>query len=202
MGSDPFLRQIQAAEKRGLTSKMSKNLLEAIMNRSFLMPVIAAMFLFSGCAVRTYEIQQQRLDQDLTSGNRGVVKGEVPMDDIKDRRTTRPIKVLELEMPVLKKLSARSDPQAYLVPQPSQVREAVQAKEEPTITVFEEYKVQQNDTLQKISQKFYNSIHKWSRIYEANRDALKSPDSIYPGQTLKIPISKPAAAARKDENIK
>jgi hypothetical protein len=160
--------------------------------RGFLI-VTAILFLFSGCVVKTYEIQQERIDQDLTSGNRGLVKGEVPRDDIKDRKTTRPIKVLELELPVLKK---------YSVPPPSQIREPVQTKEEPTITVFEEYKVQQNDTLQKISQKFYNSINKWSRIYDANRDVLKSPDSIYPGQTLKIPVSKPVAAVRQDEKIK
>jgi LysM repeat protein len=161
--------------------------------RSFLMLVIAAMFLFSGCAVRTYEIQQERLDQDRASGNWGIVKGEVPLDEIKDRKTTRPIKVLELKLPLLKKDSASQTPQ---------VQETVQTKEEPTITVFEEYKVQQNDTLQKISQKFYNSINKWSRIYDANRDVLKSPDSIYPGQTLKIPVSKPAAAGSQDEKIK
>ena len=161
--------------------------------RSFLMLVIAAMFLFSGCAVRTYEIKQDRLDQDLASGDWGIIKGEVPRDGIKDRKTTRPIKVLELKLPLLKKDSASQTPQ---------VQETVQIKEEPTITVFEEYKVQQNETLQKISQKFYNSINKWSRIYDANRDVLRSPDSIYPGQTLKIPVSKPAAAGSQDEKIK
>jgi LysM repeat protein len=167
--------------------------------RGFLM-VTAVLFLFSGCAVRTYEIQQERIDQDLTSGNRGLVKGEVPRDDIKDRKTTRPIKVLELELPILKKSSQKSEGQASVTQTPS-IQGTVQTKEEPTITVFEEYKVQQNDTLQKISQKFYNSINKWSRIYDANRDVLKSPDSIYPGQTLKIPVSKPAAAGSQDKKI-
>ena len=28
---------------------------------------------------------------------------------------------------------------------------------------------------------------KWHRIYEANKDTIKNPDLIYPGQTFKIP---------------
>jgi len=51
-----------------------------------------------------------------------------------------------------------------------------------------DYKVTKNDTLQKISKKFYDSYSKWPRIYEANKDVLKSPDVLTPGITLKIPV--------------
>ncbi|MBI5145188.1 MAG: LysM peptidoglycan-binding domain-containing protein [Candidatus Omnitrophica bacterium] len=52
----------------------------------------------------------------------------------------------------------------------------------------EKYTVQKNDTLQKISQKFYGTTKKWAKIYEANKDTLKGPNKIYPGQVLDIPV--------------
>jgi len=35
--------------------------------------------------------------------------------------------------------------------------------------------------------KFYGDPWKWKRIYKANRDKIKDPDLIYPGQRLIIP---------------
>jgi nucleoid-associated protein YgaU len=158
----------------------------------------AVLFIFSGCAMRTYEIQQDRPDQDLATGNRGRLKGDVPRDDIKGRKTTRQVKVLELELLPLQKSHSRSkaapEP-AAVSPQPPELSAAavpvVQPADAvvPRVPVFEEYKVQDNDTLQKISLKYYGSINQWSRIYDANRDILRSPDSIYPKQTLKIPVT-------------
>jgi LysM repeat protein len=49
------------------------------------------------------------------------------------------------------------------------------------------YIVQKGDTLEKISSKFYGTPRKWRRIYEANRDVLKNPNRLYPGQKLTIP---------------
>ena len=36
-------------------------------------------------------------------------------------------------------------------------------------------------------QEYYGSAGQWRRIYEANKDVIKNPDLIYPGQTFKIP---------------
>ncbi|MFA6384457.1 MAG: LysM peptidoglycan-binding domain-containing protein [Candidatus Omnitrophota bacterium] len=159
----------------------------------FLFAVIA-FFLFSGCVMRSYEIQQDRPDQDLSTGNRGRIKGDVPRDDIKDRKTTRQVKVLELELLSFgksRRLNDRTSPAAAANAPLEPVAQAVPAEQpsEPDAPVFEEYKVQDNDTLQKISLKFYGSINKWTAIYDANRDVLKSPDSIYPGKTLRIPAA-------------
>jgi len=55
---------------------------------------------------------------------------------------------------------------------------------------FEDYTVQKDDTLQKISKKFYGSFSKWTRIYDANREMLKNPNSLKPGIVLKIPLEK------------
>ena len=42
-------------------------------------------------------------------------------------------------------------------------------------------------TLSGIARLFYGNSGKWKVIYEANRDAIKDPNSIRPGQVLTIP---------------
>jgi len=49
------------------------------------------------------------------------------------------------------------------------------------------YVVQKGDTLQKVSDKFFGTTKKWKKIYNANKNILKSPDMIRPGQKLAIP---------------
>jgi nucleoid-associated protein YgaU len=49
------------------------------------------------------------------------------------------------------------------------------------------YTVVSGDSLSKIAKHHYGDASKWRRIFEANRDLIKDPDEIYPGQTLKIP---------------
>ena len=51
------------------------------------------------------------------------------------------------------------------------------------------YTVAAGDSLSKIAKKFYGDGNKWKRIFEANRDTVKNPDLIHPGQVLKIPES-------------
>jgi len=51
----------------------------------------------------------------------------------------------------------------------------------------ETYVVQSGDTLSKIAYKFYGDGNRYPEIFEANRDILKNPDLIYPGQKLRIP---------------
>ena len=43
------------------------------------------------------------------------------------------------------------------------------------------------ESLSKIAEQEYGDAKQWRRIYDANRDTVKDPDLIYPGQTLKLP---------------
>lgn len=49
------------------------------------------------------------------------------------------------------------------------------------------YTVVSGDSLSKIAKHQYGDAAKWHAIYEANRDKIKNPDLIYPGQVLNIP---------------
>jgi nucleoid-associated protein YgaU len=49
------------------------------------------------------------------------------------------------------------------------------------------YTVQKGDSLSKIARQEYGDANAWRRIFEANKDLIKNPDLIHPGQVLKIP---------------
>lgn len=49
------------------------------------------------------------------------------------------------------------------------------------------YTVVKGDSLSKIAKRQYGDANKWRAIYEANRDLIKDPDLIYPGQSFRIP---------------
>ncbi len=55
---------------------------------------------------------------------------------------------------------------------------------------FEMYTVKEGDWLSKIAGRYYGDVHKWSKIYDANRDQISDPDKIRPGMVLKIPLDK------------
>lgn len=49
------------------------------------------------------------------------------------------------------------------------------------------YDIQRGDTLSGIAKRFYGDASKWPRLFEANREIIKDPDKIYPGQKIVIP---------------
>ena len=56
-----------------------------------------------------------------------------------------------------------------------------------TVAPMNTYVVAKGDSLSKIAQRAYGDGKKWPKIYEANKDVIKDPDLIYPGQSLRIP---------------
>lgn len=49
------------------------------------------------------------------------------------------------------------------------------------------YTIKSGDTLSKIAKVKYGDAQQWRKIHEANKDQIKNPDKIFPGQTIKIP---------------
>ena len=49
------------------------------------------------------------------------------------------------------------------------------------------YTVVSGDSLSKIAKRVYGDASKWPKIFEANRDKIKNPDLIHPGQVLTLP---------------
>jgi len=53
--------------------------------------------------------------------------------------------------------------------------------------LYGRYTVQSGDTLGKIAQRFLEKANRYPEIFELNKDILKNPDLIHPGQVLKLP---------------
>lgn len=151
-----------------------------------------------GCTVRHYVVTKERVDQDLTGGNRGYLSGTAPAADTSGRKMTRKTHTVEIElsspvkvkqMPAVNETGKQSPAAVSGISQESYYGEADIDAEPQTKTeeTFQEYTVGKNDTLQKISQRFYGTTRKWTKVYDANKDVLKSPDRVYPGQKLRIP---------------
>lgn len=50
------------------------------------------------------------------------------------------------------------------------------------------YTVVSGDSLWNIAKKYYGDGNKYTKIYDANRDKIKTPNLIYPGQVFTIPV--------------
>lgn len=165
----------------------------------------AGTLLASGCTVRTYPLIRDRVDQDLSGGNRGFLMGTPAAGA--PRKTTRTTHAVEMEMGAPLKFERRSamyetqSAPAAPTDEGSGAPEISEAPVPETVETpherFEDYKVQKGDTLQKISDKFFGTTKRWYTIYQANKDTLKTPDRIYPGRTIRIPMGPAARDAQK-----
>ncbi len=148
----------------------------------------------SGVHIRSYVEEKARVNTEIT-GNQGYLEGTPPAVDMSEKKKTRKVYVLEIskgpDIPegeeALPSESA-SQEMTDLASTDSYPSAAVlESEPREDLTSFVEYKVEKDDTLQKISKKFYDTYKKWPRIYEANKDKIKDPNHIKPGITIKIP---------------
>jgi nucleoid-associated protein YgaU len=167
-------------------------------------------FAISGCVVRTYPVVKERVDQDLAEGNRGYLMGKPQVIEEKPKKATRRVQVFEIELhpikvepepPAVEPEAGKPEVGAalYVPSAAEETKEKTQTtapRIKPVVVkplksqtvVMKKYTVKKGDTLQKISKKFYGTTKRWKEIYEVNRELLKSPHSIYPGQVIEIPV--------------
>jgi nucleoid-associated protein YgaU len=156
-----------------------------------------------GCLVRTYTIQEPRVDLDI-EGNRGYLMGEPP-EAPRELKKTRPVTVFEIEFgphePQTRPIPKEKPTYEEELPVEELLEEELlkeELKEETTSgwstsspglseKKYTTYTIQKNDTLQKISKKFYGTTRKWKFLYEENKEVIKDPDEIYPGLKIRIP---------------
>lgn len=59
----------------------------------------------------------------------------------------------------------------------------------PELTAnVEYYEIQSGDTLSGIAKKYLGNAMDYPKIFEANKEVIKNPDLIYPGQKIRIPL--------------
>lgn len=176
---------------------------------------LASFFLFSflvGCntlkpniKVKTYTVEEARVDQNLEEGNRGYLVGRPQeIEGDRDRKLTRTKYVAEVDLgPDVENTSKKNavstrqetanleiseEPDSETMVEEVVVNEApIQESILKESSKAVRYVVEKDDTLQKISKKFYGTTKKWKRIYDANSNKIKSPDRIFKGEVLEIP---------------
>lgn len=165
--------------------------------------LVIAVFL-SGCmTVRSYVVEKPRIDTEI-SGNRGYISG-TPKPSTKTSRLgkTRKISVIEVEFGPRRNYGVTKrrvkDDEIDIVDEdyfsekitykPVKKKRVIRYKPKYRVKKgkYKYYVVKKNDTLQKISYKFYKTTKKWKYIYDYNKDVLKSPNKVYPGTKIKIP---------------
>jgi len=50
------------------------------------------------------------------------------------------------------------------------------------------YEIEKGDSLWKIAKQFYGNGNDYPKIFEANKEVIKDPDLIFPGQKIRIPM--------------
>jgi nucleoid-associated protein YgaU len=120
--------------------------------------------------LNTIQQQQVRLENLHEDGGKLIVRGVAPSQDAKNRVWDQ-IKLVNPN---------QDDIMADIRVEPAAQGQAQRA-------AARTYTVQSGDTLSKISKQFYGDSNKYMRIFEANKDKLKDPDRIQPGQVLVIP---------------
>ncbi len=61
----------------------------------------------------------------------------------------------------------------------------VKTPDEPEVQYYE---IRSGDSLSAIAKRFYGDAMAYPKIFEANREVIKNPDLIYPGQKIRIPM--------------
>ncbi len=178
---------------------MSKKILTGI-------AILAVAAFVSSCTMRSYVQEKGRVDQEMT-GNGGCIQGTCSQVDRSGFSKTRDTYVLEIDTGAAKVKSTQAPSSStesnYDVEEVSSYEEetyeprgknfgVVNRYEEVDVVEvaqpsFTEYKIEKDDTLQKISQKFYGTVKRWNEIYQANKDVIKDPNRIKPGKTIRIP---------------
>jgi LysM repeat protein len=120
--------------------------------------------------------QQVRLQNVNMKGDKLLIRGEAPSQDVKNQVWNQ----IKLVDPQYSDLIADITVSAS-APQTMSAGASIGGRTGRT------YTVKAGDSLSKISQQFYGNANQYMKIFEANRDQLSNPNQIQPGQELIIP---------------
>ena len=161
---------------------------------------LMSMTLISGCRTAARVTEVPRVDLELSGGNRGYLVGMPPVPE--SLKTTRQMIETDVEVPSFYKPKHSRTPVSLDVIAPPQMEDKEIFGSVPA--TYDTYVVQKGDSLWSIAAKpqVYGKATQWRRLFDANRDLLKSPDQVRPGMTLKIPRGDDGGATTySDEGI-
>ena len=127
--------------------------------------------------LRFIEQVQVRMQNLHVQDNKLFIRAEAPSEEAKNKVWDQ----IKLVDPTYQDLTAEI---TVAQRSPAAVAPQSQAAEQG-----QTYTVQPGDSLSKISKRFYGDANQYMLIFNANRDKLRDPDKIQPGQKLLIPAA-------------
>ncbi|WP_369162131.1 peptidoglycan-binding protein LysM [Candidatus Thiodiazotropha sp. LNASS1] len=120
----------------------------------------------------------EKIKQQIESDNPGIKDLDVSFDDGKVvlSGNAESAEALEKTVLIAGNVQGVSEVTADAVTAPQQ-----QAK-------VEYYTIESGDTLSAIARRFLGKASDYPKIFEANREVIKDPNLIYPGQKIRIPL--------------
>ena len=174
--------------------------------------MLTFMILGAGGCVKRVNVtpyEKERVDQTADQGNRGYVQGHLPPTGKTMAPTTREMYEVKVDVPAPAKKPAKKTAAlpaksaktgaAHRIVLPKEEASSAKKthaesnsgsknlpkrKSAPGDAI---YVVQKGDTMEKISQKLFGTPRKWKLIFDLNREVVKNPNKLYPGQKIKIP---------------
>lgn len=151
----------------------------------------------SSCRSATRVVEVPRVDLELSGGNRGYLVGSPPPVSA-TQKTTRRMVETEIEIPSFHRPTPGTMGPVSLgevAPPEVDLGEEAFMPGGALPQTYDTYVVKKGDTLWSIAADpaIFGDATRWRRLYEANRDVLKSPDQIRPGMTLRIPREGPGS---------
>ncbi|MCU7941555.1 MAG: peptidoglycan-binding protein LysM [Candidatus Thiodiazotropha sp. (ex Cardiolucina cf. quadrata)] len=120
----------------------------------------------------------EKIKQQIEADNPGIKDLDVSFDDGKVvlSGNAESAEALEKTVLIAGNVQGVSEVTADAVTAPQQ-----QAK-------VEYYTIESGDTLSAIARRFLGKASDYPKIFEANREVIKDPNLIYPGQKIRIPL--------------
>ncbi|MES9828276.1 MAG: peptidoglycan-binding protein LysM [Candidatus Thiodiazotropha sp.] len=120
----------------------------------------------------------EKIKQQIEADNPGIKDLDVSFDDGKVvlSGNAESAEALEKTVLIAGNVKGVSEVTADAVTAPQQ-----QAK-------VEYYTIESGDTLSAIAKRFLGKASDYPKIFEANREVIKDPNLIYPGQKIRIPL--------------
>ncbi len=170
-----------------------------------------------GVKAQTYSVMRERVDIDQQGGNAGYLggNGQYQEPSKKTRKVyvlelTKPVseaeaKKIEQEVTTTTHETTNYNSSSNISQEQESLPQDIVSRQQASLAVEQEPEAQQpaaavtgptsavnyvivkDDTLQKISKKFYNTYGKWIKIYEANKDKIKNPNLLKAGVEIVIP---------------
>ena len=156
-----------------------------------------------GCRTATRTAAYPRVDLDVspTSGNRGYLIGTPP--PAPELKQQRQMIETDVELPSFyHSTKGTTEPVSLGEPAAPETEMSAAATGTPsTAAVYDTYTVKTGDTLSSIAAKpaVYGNGNKWRKLYNANREVIKTPNRLRAGMILKIPRGTSTASTTTTE---